>query len=59
MSAVEKLSSDGLPRQAKMFSDVAEDRGDRAYPKCIAHVAASLARDPVAQCRQGARKVIP
>ena len=75
MSAVEKLSGDGFPRQAKMFGDVAEDRGDCAHAKCVvpgdcdvvlalllsgqAHVAASLPRDPVAQRRQSAGKVIP
>ena len=74
MSAVEKLSGDGLPRQAKMFGDVAEDRRDCAHAKWIvpgdcdvvlalllssqAHVAASLPRDPIAQCRQDASKVI-
>ena len=75
MSAVEKLSGDGFPRQVQMLPDISEDRGDRAHAKCIvlgdcdvvltvllsgqAHVAASLPREPVAQCRQSASKVVP
>ena len=75
VSAAEKLSGDGFPRQAKMFRDVTEDRGDCAHAKRIvprdrdvvlalllsgqSHMAPSLPRDHIAQCRQGASKIIP